>query len=192
MSKSSMLKEGMKGGLNGLLSSTKKPSKEQIVTETTPAPPVSVSETTEVPVHCNFLINKSWYLVDLPGYGYAKRGQKAQEQIRRIIESYILYREQLTCLFLLVDSRLAPQPIDLTFIEWLGENGIPFAVIFTKADKLSGGKLKGNIEAYLDKLSEQWEELPPYFVTSSENKSGREAVLDYIEQINKQLKKTEQ
>ena len=140
----------------------------------------------------HFLINKSWYLVDLPGYGYAKRGQKAQEQIRRIIESYILYGEQLTCLFLLVDSRLAPQPIDLTFIEWLGENGIPFAVIFTKADKLSGGKLKGNIEAYLDKLSEQWEELPPYFVTSSENKSGREAVLDYIEQINKQLKKTEQ
>lgn len=140
----------------------------------------------------HFLINKSWYLVDLPGYGYAKRGQKMQERIQHIIEDYILYREQLTCLFLLVDSRLSPQAIDLTFIEWLGENGIPFAVIFTKADKLSNGKLKSNVEAYLKKLSEQWEELPRYFVTSSASRSGREAVLDYIEQINKELKNTEQ
>lgn len=140
----------------------------------------------------HFLINKSWYLVDLPGYGYAKRGQKMQERIQHIIEDYILYREQLTCLFLLVDSRLSPQTIDLTFIEWLGKNGIPFAVIFTKADKLSNGKLKSNVEAYLKKLSEQWEELPRYFVTSSASRSGREAVLDYIEQINKELKNTEQ
>ena len=139
----------------------------------------------------HFLINKSWYLVDLPGYGYAKRGQKAQEQIQRIIETYILYREQLTCLFLLIDSRLEPQRIDLEFIEWLGENGIPFAIIFTKADKLSGGKLKSNIDTYLEKLSEQWEELPPYFVTSSERRTGREDVLDYIEHINKELKKAE-
>lgn len=135
----------------------------------------------------HFLINKNWYLVDLPGYGYAKRGQKVQEQIQRIIESYILHREQLTCLFLLIDSRLAPQPIDLAFIDWLGENGIPFALVFTKADKLSGSKLKGNLDGYLKKLSEQWEELPPYFVTSSETRMGREAVLNYIEQINKEL-----
>ena len=89
----------------------------------------------------HFLINKSWYIVDLPGYGYAKRGQKGQEQIKRIIESYILQREQMTCLFVLIDSRLAPQAIDLEFTEWLGENGVPFAIVFTKADKLKGGRL---------------------------------------------------
>ena len=136
----------------------------------------------------HFLINKTWYLVDLPGYGYAKRGKKAQENIQHIIESYILYREQLTCLFLLIDSRLPPQAIDLAFIEWLGENGIPFAIVFTKADKLGREKLNANVQTYLEKLSEQWEELPPYFVTSSEKRIGREEVLDYIESINKELK----
>ena len=136
----------------------------------------------------HFLINKTWYLVDLPGYGYAKRGKKAQENIQHIIESYILYREQLTCLFLLIDSRLPPQAIDLAFIEWLGENGIPFAIVFTKADKLGKEKLNANVQIYLEKLSEQWEELPPYFVTSSEKRIGREEVLDYIESINKELK----
>lgn len=139
----------------------------------------------------HFLINKSWYLVDLPGYGYAKRGQKMQDQIRRIIDNYILYRESLTSLFLLIDSRLEPQRIDLAFIEWLGEHGVPFALIFTKADKLSAARLKANVGAYLDKLSEQWEELPPYFVTSSERRWGREEVLDYIGQINKDLKNSE-
>ena len=127
----------------------------------------------------HFLINKSWYIVDLPGYGYAKRGQKGQEQIKRIIESYILQREQMTCLFVLIDSRLAPQAIDLEFTEWLGENGVPFAIVFTKADKLKGGRLK--------QLKEQWEELPPYFITSSENRMGRKELLDYIESINKSL-----
>ena len=136
----------------------------------------------------HFLINKSWYLVDLPGYGYAKRGKKAQESIQRIIETYILYREQLTCLFLLIDSRLAPQAIDLEFIEWLGENGIPFAIVFTKADKLNNEKLKANVQSYLEKLSEQWEELPPHFVSSSEKRTGRQEILDYIESINKELK----
>lgn len=137
----------------------------------------------------HFLINKSWYLVDLPGYGYAKRDQKSQEQIRQIIESYILGREQMTCLFLLIDSRLEPQRIDLEFIEWLGENGIPFAIVFTKADKLGIGKLKANIQAYLEKLAEQWEELPPHFVTSSEDRTGRQELLDYIDSINKELAK---
>lgn len=135
----------------------------------------------------HFLINKSWYLVDLPGYGYAKRDRKSQEQIKQIIESYILRREQMTCLFLLVDSRLEPQRIDQTFIEWLGENGVPFAIVFTKADKLGSGKLKLNIQAYLEKLQEQWEELPPYFITSSEDRTGRNELLNYITKINKEL-----
>ena len=135
----------------------------------------------------HFLINKKWYLVDLPGYGYAKRGQKGQEQIQRIIQSYILQRVQMTCLFVLIDSRLEPQSIDLSFIERLGENGVPFVLVFTKADKLKGGKLKGNIAGYMRQLQEQWEELPPYFVTSSESKAGRRELLDYIEQINKDV-----
>ncbi len=136
----------------------------------------------------HFLINKNWYLVDLPGYGYAKRGQKMQEQIRQIIESYILYRRQMTCLFLLIDSRLEPQRIDLNFIEWLGENGVPFAIVFTKADKLAYNKLNTNIRIYVERLKEQWEELPPYFVTSAEHRTGRQELLDYIEHINKELK----
>ena len=135
----------------------------------------------------HFLINKSWYIVDLPGYGYAKRGQKGQEQIKRIIESYILQREQMTCLFVLIDSRLAPQAIDLEFTEWLGENGVPFAIVFTKADKLKGGRLHTHINEYLEQLKEQWGELPPYFITSSENRMGRKELLDYIESINKSL-----
>lgn len=135
----------------------------------------------------HFLINNSWYLVDLPGYGYARRGQKGQEQIRTIIEDYILERSQMTNLFVLIDSRLEPQKIDMEFMEWLGENGVPFSIIFTKADKLNGGKLRMNINAYLKKLHEQWEELPPYFITSSENRSGRTEVLNYIESINKEI-----
>lgn len=135
----------------------------------------------------HFLINKNWYIVDLPGYGYAKRGQKGQEQIQRIIESYILQREQMTNLFVLIDSRHEPQPIDLAFIEWLGTNSVPFSIVFTKADKLKGGKLNSNIREYLKKLQEQWEELPPYFITSSENRMGREELLNYIASINKEI-----
>ncbi|WP_286151006.1 ribosome biogenesis GTP-binding protein YihA/YsxC [Bacteroides acidifaciens] len=135
----------------------------------------------------HFLINKNWYLVDLPGYGYARRGQKGKDQIRTIIEDYILEREQMTNLFILIDSRLEPQKIDLEFIEWLGENGIPFAIIFTKADKLKGGRLKMNINSYLRKLGKQWEELPPHFISSSEDRTGRTEILDYIENINKNL-----
>ena len=136
----------------------------------------------------HFLINRSWYIVDLPGYGYAKRGFKGQEQIKNIIESYILQRPQMTSLFVLIDSRLEPQAIDLKFIEWLGENGIPFSIVFTKADKLKGGKLRANVATFLKKLEEQWEELPPYFITSSEDRSGRKELLDYIERINKEIK----
>lgn len=136
----------------------------------------------------HFLINKEWYLVDLPGYGYAQRGKKMMEIIQKLIEYYVLEREQMTCLFVLVDSRLEPQKIDLEFIEWLGENGIPFAIVFTKADKQSVGKTKANVTRYLETLRQQWEELPPYFVTSSEKKTGRQELLDYIEEINRSLK----
>ena len=136
----------------------------------------------------HFLINKQWYLVDLPGYGYAARGKKQVEKIQKIIEDYILQREQLVNLFVLIDIRHDPQKIDLEFIEWLGENGVPFSIIFTKADKLSGGKAKANVNAYMEKLSEQWEELPPHFISSSENKTGRDEILNYIESINSNLK----
>ena len=136
----------------------------------------------------HFLINKNWYIVDLPGYGYAKRGQKGQEQIQRIIETYILQREQMTCLFVLVDSRHEPQAIDLAFIAWLGENGVPFAIVFTKADKQSSGKTKFNVDRYMEVLKEQWEELPPYFISSSEKKTGRKEILDYIESVNNSLR----
>lgn len=135
----------------------------------------------------HFLINKSWYIVDLPGYGYARRGQKGKSQIQRIIEDYILEREQMTNLFLLIDSRLEPQVIDIEFMGWLGEHGIPFSIVFTKGDKLKGGRLNSNIQQYLKKLKEQWEELPPYFMTSSENRMGKKELLDYIESINKEL-----
>lgn len=135
----------------------------------------------------HFLINKSWHLVDLPGYGYARLGQSNREKLKTIIESYILDREQLTCLFILLDCRHEPQKIDLEFIEWAGEHGVPFALVFTKADKLSLGRLSANVEAYKQKLRESWEELPPIFVTSSEKKEGRDELLAYIDGINQTL-----
>lgn len=136
----------------------------------------------------HFLINNNWYLVDLPGYGYASAGKKMRQQLQLIIENYILYREQLTCLFLLIDCRHEPQKIDLEFMEWLGENGVPFAVVFTKLDKLSQSNGTENVRIYKEKLSEEWEELPPVFLTSSEKRTGRDEVLGYIEEINKSLK----
>ncbi|MDR1161365.1 MAG: ribosome biogenesis GTP-binding protein YihA/YsxC [Tannerellaceae bacterium] len=135
----------------------------------------------------HFIINQAWYLVDLPGYGYAQRGKEGKEKIRHIIEDYILEREQLTNLFVLLDCRHAPQKIDLEFIEWLGENGIPFSIIFTKADKVGRGRLLENLKAYQDKLLEAWEELPPIFVSSAEKKEGKEEILSYIGAINLQL-----
>ena len=135
----------------------------------------------------HFVINGEWYLVDLPGYGYAKRSKKDTEKFEHMITTYILDRQQMTNLFLLIDVRHEPQQIDLEFMEWLGENGVPFSIVFTKADKVSKAKLKGNVTHYLTELKKQWEELPPYFVTSSEAKVGREEILDYIEQINNTL-----
>lgn len=135
----------------------------------------------------HFIINNNWYLVDLPGYGYAQRGKEGREQIRRIIDSYILKRTQLTSLFLLLDCRHEPQKIDLEFINWLGENGVPFSIIFTKIDKISKGRLKENVDIYLNKLKETWEELPHVFLTSSEHRSGAEEIFDYIDKVNESL-----
>ena len=131
----------------------------------------------------HFLINGNWYLVDLPGYGYAKRGMQQRDELQRMITGYILRREQMMNLFLLIDARHEPQRIDMEFIEWLGENGIPFSIVFTKADKLSKGKLTVNVKHYLGELSQQWEELPPYFITSSRTRQGGEEVLNYSDEI---------
>lgn len=135
----------------------------------------------------HFLINNNWYLVDLPGYGYAKRSKTEHQKFEKLIRSYILQRPQMANLFLLIDVRLEPQKIDLEFIEWLGISEIPFSIVFTKADKLTQGKTAQNVTLYLRKLSEQWEELPTYFVTSSEKAQGRKELLDYIESINQQF-----
>lgn len=135
----------------------------------------------------HFIINDEWYLVDLPGYGYAKRSKKQNEQLEHIISSYVLDREQMTLLFVLIDSRHAPQKIDMEFFSWLGENGVPFAIVFTKADKLTKTALASNIEAYKKELLSEWEELPPVFVTSSETAMGRDELLAYITDINKSL-----
>lgn len=135
----------------------------------------------------HFMINDEWYLVDLPGYGYAQRGKKGREQIGQVIDTYLRKRHELTCLFVLIDCRHEPQKIDLDFVELLGTQGIPFAIVFTKTDKISQSKLKENIANYTGKLLETWETLPPVFFTSSEHKKGRDELLDYIEEINKSL-----
>lgn len=163
--KSSLI--NMLTGRKGLAMTSQKPGKTQLIN--------------------HFLINKDWYLVDLPGYGYARLSRDGRDGLRRMIEDYILERTELVCLFVLLDSRLEPQRIDLEFIEWLGEEGIPFALVFTKADKLSKGKLAANIAAYKERLLQQWEELPPLFITSSEARLGRDELLSYIDGINKSL-----
>lgn len=132
----------------------------------------------------HFLVNDSWYIVDLPGYGYAQRNKSARDGLKKIIENYILTRRQMTNLFVLIDSRLAPQKIDIEFINWLGEHEVPFSLVFTKTDKLSKSAAARNVEAYCKYLLQSWHELPPVFVTSSETGLGREQLLDYISQLN--------
>ena len=131
--------------------------------------------------------NGEWYLVDLPGYGYAARGKDQRDKLARIIEGYIMKRQQLTALFVLIDIRHNPMKIDLDFLTWLGENGIPFSIVFTKADKLGPVALERNVSQYKRELAKSWEELPPIFITSSEKGMGREDLLNYIYSINKQL-----
>lgn len=135
----------------------------------------------------HFIINKEWYMVDLPGYGYAKRSKTMQQKFEELIRSYILLRPQMANLFLLIDIRHSPQAIDLEFIDWLGVSRIPFSIVFTKADKLSREQVRANTESYMQALSEKWEELPPYFITSAEKGTRREELLSYIEQINKSI-----
>ncbi|MBQ9640080.1 MAG: YihA family ribosome biogenesis GTP-binding protein [Bacteroidaceae bacterium] len=135
----------------------------------------------------HFLINEQWYLVDLPGYGFALRGKREMDKLRNLIDHYVLDRQQLTCLFVLIDIRHEPQQKDLDFLNFCGENAVPIALVFTKADKLPLMKRKPAVTAYLDHLKEAWEELPPHFVTSSETRQGREELLDYIEEINRSL-----
>ena len=136
----------------------------------------------------HFLINKNWYLVDLPGYGYAKVSKSSKKTFQKFITQYFSLREQLISAFVLVDIRHEPQPIDVEFMQWLGENSIPFSIIFTKADKLKPKAIENHVEAYKTILLETWEEMPNYFITSSSNDIGKEAVLDYIDQLNANLK----
>ena len=136
----------------------------------------------------HFKINDSWWIVDLPGYGYANVGKAGTEKLKKLINGYILHRQEMTCLFVLIDSRHAPMKVDLDFITMLGENGIPFAIVFTKLDKISNRQWQMNFKAYKERLSEDWEELPPMFATSSSKGIGREEVLDFIEQTIEHLK----
>ena len=163
--KSSLI--NMLTGKKGLAMTSQKPGKTQLIN--------------------HFIINGAWYLVDLPGYGYARLSKDGREKLKTMIEDYTLERKELVCLFVLVDSRHEPQKIDLEFIQWLGEEGVPFVLVFTKADKLTTGRLSANLEAYKARLLEEWEELPPIFVTSSEQQLGRDELLSYIEGINTTL-----
>lgn len=136
----------------------------------------------------HFLINKIWYLVDLPGYGYARVSKSAKKTFQKFITNYFSKREQLVLAFILVDCRHEPQPIDLEFMYWMGENQIPFSIVFTKADKLKPNALTRNVEVYCQKLLETWEQLPPYFITSASKANGREELLQYIDKVNTDLK----
>ncbi|MBQ7162930.1 MAG: YihA family ribosome biogenesis GTP-binding protein [Bacteroidales bacterium] len=131
----------------------------------------------------HFLINEQWYIVDLPGYGYAQVSIAQRDKLYRMITRYVQQRESLYCLFVLIDSRLKPQQIDLDFIDFLGEEGVPFALVFTKSDKVSQAELKKNLEVFQQKMQESWEQLPPFFLSSSAKKRGREELLDYIGSI---------
>lgn len=132
----------------------------------------------------HFRINDEWSIVDLPGYGYAQRSKAERAKLEKMIKGYILRRENLTNLFVLIDGRHKPQKIDMEFMEWLGENQVPFSIVFTKLDKMTSNAAKKVTGDYLSELLEKWEELPPVFKTSSVDKRGRDAILDYIEEMN--------
>ena len=136
----------------------------------------------------HFLINGDWWIVDLPGYGYAQRGKQVRAELKRMIESYVRERRELTCLFVLLDLRLDPQANDLAFIRFLGEEGVPFALVFTKADKVKPAQRGAMVERYRQVRLEEWEELPPVFLTSAQTGEGREALLAYVEQVNEQVR----
>lgn len=131
----------------------------------------------------HFLIDEAWYLVDLPGYGYAKVSKKLRDNWGEMIRQYLKKRETLYCVFVLIDSRVPPQKIDIEFINWLGENDIPLSIVFTKADKLKAGELDDNVEAFKKELLKYWEELPVSFISSAEKKTGKEELLTYFNEI---------
>lgn len=137
----------------------------------------------------HFIINNEWYLVDLPGYGFAKRSKSVQQKLEQMITSYILQREQLVNVFVLIDIWHGFLKTDREFIDWLGQSGIPFSIVFTKADKLGTQKAKQSVGTYMESLKDTWEDLPPYFITSSNSKTGRTELLDYIGNINSTLNK---
>ena len=136
----------------------------------------------------HFLINKKWYLVDLPGYGYARVSKTQKKVFQKFVTDYFLKRTELISAFLLIDIRHEPQPVDLDFFKWLGEHQIPFSIVFTKADKIKPGTIEKNINNYFDELKKDWEELPPYFVTSASKGNGKEELLGYIQEINESIK----
>ena len=168
--KSSLI--NMLTGVKGLAKTSGRPGKTQLIN--------------------HFLINNEWYLVDLPGYGYARTSKTSRSQWGTMMRDYFLHREALTNVFVLIDSRIPPQRIDLEFISFLGTNGVPLALVFTKTDKEKQREVMANIKAMKQALSEQWEELPPMFLTSSLMGYGREALLDSIEQINEELRTNKQ
>lgn len=135
----------------------------------------------------HFLINDTWYMVDLPGYGYARTSVSNRQQFEKMIREYILKRENLVCLFVLIDSRLEPQRIDLEFMEWLGENGVPFVMVFTKVDKLTATERMKCIDTYHKVMLDTWESTPMAFMTSAEKRLGREELLDYVDELNKSV-----
>jgi GTP-binding protein len=161
-----------KSSLINMLTSSKKLAK----TSVTPGKTQTIN---------HFLINQNWYLVDLPGYGYASVSRSTRQGFGKMIEDYVLKRENLSCLFILIDSRLEPQKIDLSFIGWVGDKGVPMVIIFTKADKLSKGDLQKNINLFKKRLQEDWDELPPMITSSSKTKTGKEEVLTCIEDAMK-------
>ena len=163
--KSSLI--NMLTGVKGLAKTSGRPGKTQLIN--------------------HFLINKEWYLVDLPGYGYARTSKTSREKWSQMMRDYFLHREALTNVFVLIDSRIPPQRIDLEFLEFLGTNGVPICIVYTKTDKEKQREVMANIKAMKAALKEQWEELPPMFLTSSLTGYGRDAVLDCIESINQTL-----
>ena len=187
--KSSLI--NMLTGRKSLAKTSSLPGKTLLINHFLVNAPVSSSPKQHEQLSLSANSKETWQLVDLPGYGYAKRSKEDQAKFRVMINDYILYRRQLTCLFILIDIRIPMQKIDLEFVNWVGEHGVPFVIVFTKADKIGVMKQKANITAWMKELSMYWEDLPPYFVTSAETSNGREELLDYIDKINQTVQQSQ-
>ena len=187
--KSSLI--NMLTGRKSLAKTSSLPGKTLLINHFLVNAPVSSSPKQQEQLSLSANSKETWQLVDLPGYGYAKRSKEEQAKLRVMINGYILYRRQLTCLFILIDIRIPMQKIDLEFVNWVGEHGVPFVIVFTKADKIGVMKQKANITAWMKELSMYWEDLPPYFVTSAETSNGREELLDYIDKINQTVQQSQ-